>query len=145
MVTRNAAAIRFTETEVRPMGRATRGVRGMRVKAADEIVGVEMVREGVDMLVMTEQGQGKKTPIASYPKHHRHGGGVKTANITAKTGKIVAAKAMSDEIEELLCISRGGQMIRIEASAVPRLSRATQGVRIMRLSEGDALANVSTV
>lgn len=145
MVTKDASAIRFSEDEVRSMGRATRGVRGMRVKAKDEIVGVEVVIEGVDLLVVTEQGIGKRTPIVNYPKHHRFGGGVKTASITAKTGKLVAARAITAETSDLLFSSSHGQVIRIAAGVVPKLSRATQGVRLMRLNDGDKLATVTIV
>lgn len=143
MATKEGAAIRFPESEVRPMGRATRGVQGMRVKKTDEIVGVEVVKKDIDLLVVTEQGLGKKTPIINYPKHHRRGGGVKTAKITSKTGKLVTASALSQEAEELLFSSMKGQVIRIPASSVPGLSRATQGVRLMRLASGDTLATVT--
>ena len=145
MVTMNGLAIRFTEEEVRSMGRASRGVQGMRVKKGDEIVGVEVVKEGVDLLVVSEQGLGKRTPISSYPKHHRRGGGVKTANVTSKTGTLVAARGITDEVEELLFSSRNGQIIRIGIDAVPQLSRATQGVRLMRIDEGDMVAAVATI
>ncbi len=145
MVTQDGSAIRFSETEVRSMGRATRGVRGMRVRAGDEIVGLEIVAPAVDLLVVSEQGIGKRTPITSYPKHHRHGSGVKTASRTAKTGKLVTARAIDSEDKELLFSTEGGQVIRIETANVPSLSRATQGVRLMRVDTGDKLATVTVL
>ena len=144
MVTTQGQAIRFSEGEVRPMGRATRGVKGMKVKKDDEIVGVEVVRKDVDMLTVSEYGLGKRTAITDYPKHHRHGSGVKTAKITSKTGRLVAAVALSPEAAELIFSSSNGQVIRISVSDVPQLSRATQGVRLMRLDEGDSLATVTS-
>lgn len=145
MVTKDGLAIRFTESEVRAMGRATRGVQGMRVKRGDEIVGVEVVRKDVDLLVVTEQGLGKRTPIMNYPKHHRRGGGVKAARITAKTGTVICARAIEPDTEELLFSSQQGQVIRIPVGSVPQLSRATQGVRLMRFQSGDTLATVTGI
>jgi DNA gyrase subunit A len=145
MVTKQGKAIRFPEGDVRPMGRATRGVNGMRVKKDDEIVGVEVVVKGVDLLTVSEFGLGKKTPIDSYPKQKRHGSGVLTAKVTSKTGSLVAAVAMTEETSELLFGSSTGQVIKIEADGVPSLSRATQGVRLMRMADGDTLATVTAL
>ena len=125
------------------MGRAARGVQGMRVKQKDELIGMEVVEADRDLLVVSERGIGKRTPITNYPKHRRRGGGVKTANITAKTGPLVTARAIGAETEELVFSSGGGQVIRIPASTVPQLSRATQGVRLMRLSGDDTVATVT--
>ncbi len=144
MVTRQGKAIRFAEGEVRPMGRASRGVSGMRVKQDDAIVGVEVVRKGVDLLVVSEQGIGKRTAITGYPRHRRRGGGVKTANITKKTGPLVTARAITPDIKNVLISAVSGQVIQIPVSDVPQLSRATQGVWIMRLREGDRVATVAT-
>jgi DNA gyrase subunit A len=145
MVTRDGKAIRFPEKEVRPMGRPARGVQGMRVGPGDELVGMEVVEKGVDLLTVSEKGIGKRTAITDYPRHHRRGGGVKTANVTAKTGKLVSARAIGGDAKELLFSSTAGQVIRIPAKDVPRLSRATQGVRLMRLGQTDHLATVATV
>ncbi|MSU76319.1 DNA gyrase subunit A [Patescibacteria group bacterium] len=145
MVTREGKAIRFPEKEVRSMGRAARGVAGMRIAKGDELVGMEVVEKGVDLLTVSEQGLGKRTAITDYPTHHRRGSGVKTANITKKTGLLVTARAVSSDAKELLFCSRGGQVIRIGIDDVPKLSRATQGVRLMRLADGDVLATVATV
>ncbi|MEX2043483.1 MAG: DNA gyrase subunit A [Patescibacteria group bacterium] len=144
MVTSHGKAIRFAEKEVRPMGRASRGVTGMRVKKDDEIVGVELARKGVDLLVVSGQGLGKRTAITDYPRHKRRGGGVKTANITKKTGLLVSARAILPDTENVLIAAASGQVIRIAVQDVPRLSRATQGVRIMRLGDGDRVATVAT-
>ena len=145
MVTAGGKAIRFSEKEVRPMGRPARGVAGMRVAKGDELVGMAVVEKGVDLLTVSEQGLGKRTAITGYPTHHRNVSGVKTANITKKTGPLVTARAIRPENKELLFCSEGGQVIKIETAAVPQLSRATQGVRLMRLADGDTLATVATV
>ncbi len=145
MVTKEGSAIRFTETEARPMGRATRGVQGMRVKKSDEIVGVEVVKPKLDLLVVTDQGIGKRTVLESYPRQHRNGGGVKTARVTSKTGTLVAARAITDDTTELLFSSSAGQVIRIPLESVPQLSRATQGVRLMRLDKGDQVATIAAL
>ncbi|HEY8109155.1 MAG TPA: DNA gyrase subunit A [Patescibacteria group bacterium] len=144
MVTARGKAIRFAEKEVRPMGRASRGVGGMRVKKDDQIVGVEVVRKDVDLLTVSEQGLGKRTAITDYPRHKRRGGGVKTANVTKKTGPLVSARAIMPDNENILIAAASGQVIRISVKDVPRLSRATQGVRIMRLGNGDRVATVAT-
>ena len=145
MVTKQGSAIRFSESEVRPMGRTARGVQGMRVKVDDELIGMEVVAKDRDLLVVSEAGLGKRTPIDNYPKHRRRGGGVKTAKVTAKTGPLVTARAIGPETEELVFSSAGGQVIRIPATAVPKLSRATQGVRLMRLHGEDCVATVTTL
>ncbi len=145
MVTAGGKAIRFAEKEVRPMGRPARGVSGMRVAKGDQLVGMSVVEEGVDLLTVSEQGLGKRTKITDYPTHHRNVSGVKTANVTAKTGPLVTARAIRPEHKGLLFSSQSGQVIRIDVSDVPQLSRATQGLRLMRLGEGDTLVAVATV
>ena len=143
LVTTLGSAIRFPEKEVRAMGRAARGVRGMRIKAEDELVGMEVVVDNTELLVVTELGTGKRTPITGYPQHHRHGGGVKTAKVTAKTGNLVAARAVTADTKEVLFSTQNGQVIRIPIASVSQLSRATQGVRLMRVDAGDKLATVT--
>ncbi|MDP9212001.1 MAG: DNA gyrase subunit A [bacterium] len=144
MATAQGKAIRFAEKEVRPMGRASRGVSGMRVKQGDEIVGVELVHKDVDLLVVSEKGIGKRAPITGYPRHRRRGSGVKTATITKKTGLLVSARAIKPGTENVLISAASGQVIRIPVESVPRLSRATQGVWIMRLGENDRVVTVAT-
>ncbi len=144
MATAQGKAIRFAEKEVRPMGRASRGVSGMRVKQGDEIVGVELVYKDVDLLVVSEKGIGKRTAITGYPRHKRRGSGVKTANITKKTGLLVSARAIKPGTENVLIASASGQVIRISVEDVPQLSRATQGVWIMRLGPDDRVVTVAT-
>jgi DNA gyrase subunit A len=145
MVTAGGKAIRFAEKEARPMGRPARGVSGMRVAKGDQLVGMEVVEKDVDLLTVSEQGLGKRTKITDYPTHHRNVSGVKTANVTAKTGPLVTARAIRPDDKELLFCSEGGQVIKIETKDVPQLSRATQGVRLMKMGEGDTLATVATV
>jgi len=138
LVTRAGQAIRFSETNVRPMGRAAAGVRGMRLKNKDEVVAMHVVPPGVakqqQVLVITEQGFGKRTPLAAYRLQGRGGSGIKTAKVTAKTGPVVNA-ALIDKTSlaatNVLVISEKGQVIRVEVSAVSEQSRDTQGVRIM--------------
>jgi DNA gyrase subunit A len=117
----------------------------MRVAKGDQLVGMEVVEKDVDLLTVSEQGLGKRTKITDYPTHHRNVSGVKTANVTAKTGPLVTARAIRPDDKELLFCSEGGQVIKIETKDVPQLSRATQGVRLMKMGEGDTLATVATV
>ena len=138
LVTRAGQAIRFSETNVRPLGRAAAGVRGMRLRNKDEVVAMHVVPPGVakqqQVLVITEQGFGKRTPLAAYRLQGRGGSGIKTAKVTAKTGPVVNA-ALIDKTSlaatNVLVISEKGQVIRVEVSAVSEQSRDTQGVRIM--------------
>lgn len=145
MVTAGGKAIRFAEKETRPMGRPARGVSGMRVAKGDQLVGMEVVEKDVDLLTVSQQGMGKRTKITDYPTHHRNVSGVKTANVTDKTGPLVTARAIRPDDKELLFCSEGGQVIKIETKDVPQLSRATQGVRLMKLGDGDVLVTVATV
>ncbi len=134
-------AIRFEEKRLRPMGRAASGVRGMKLKSGDYIVGMEVVstsrqlRKEQKLLVITENGFGKMTPLQSYRLQGRAGTGIKTAKITDKTGKIVGGKIITQNKGELLLVSEFGQVIRLPLQSVPQMSRSTQGVRLMRFKE----------
>lgn len=149
LVTRAGQAVRFSENNVRPMGRVAAGVRGIRLKKNDEVVAMHVVSakqaEGQQVLVITEAGYGKRTPLTEYRQQQRGGSGIKTGKVTAKTGPIVGAVVLPtktiDDID-LFIISEKGQVIRIEASSLSELGRATQGVRVMRPS--DASGTVST-
>ncbi len=138
LVTRAGQAIRFSETNVRPLGRAAAGVRGIRLRSKDEVVAMHVVPPGVakqqQILVITEQGFGKRTPLTAYRLQGRGGSGIKTARVTAKTGPVVNA-ALVDQTSlsatNVLVISEKGQVIRVEVSAISEQSRDTQGVKIM--------------
>ncbi len=156
LVTAGGQAIRFSEKGVRPMGRVASGVRGIRLKGNDEVVGMDVVRAQTSgrvgsglqagkkgkaqphLLVVMEHGFGKRTPIDEYKLQGRGGSGIKTANVTKKTGKVVASRLLeAEDARDLLVISVGGQVIRTRLSSVSVLGRATQGVRIMRFKEED--------
>lgn len=144
--TNSGQAIRFHEDDARPMGRAARGVRGMRLRPGDKVVGMDIAGAGEDaernLLVISEHGYGKQTKVSQFPSHKRGGVGIKAAVVTAKTGKIVTVRSISKDMSEVLMISSGGQTIRVGLNDIPTLSRTTQGVRIMRLKDDDGVASL---
>ena len=147
MATHNGQAICFAETDVRPMGREAVGVRGIRLKDGDWVVGAEIAQPDADVLSITENGYGKRTPAADYIRggeepQHRGGSGMKNYNITDKTGPVAAVKVVQ-ESDDVLVVSDDGVIIRMEAAGISELGRATQGVRIMRLSEGARVISVA--
>ena len=136
VVTRGGMAIRFDENDVRPMGRTAAGVRAIRLKEGDEVVAaVRATDEDAAVLTVTENGYGKRTRIGEYSVQNRGGQGLKTYQITQKTGEIVGAKKVTGE-EDILLVSDDGTIIRMEAGGISLLGRATQGVRLMRPAEG---------
>ncbi len=139
-------AIRFSEVDARPMGRAARGVRGVRLRPNDRVVGMDIVRnnEG-NLVVISESGYGKITKAAHFPAHKRGGVGIKAAIVTAKTGPIVAVRSLEPDTNELLLISSKGQAIRVGLKDIPTLGRTTQGVRVMRTGEGDKVSSFGFV
>lgn len=151
LVTSLGQAIRFKEKDVRAMGRAAAGVRGIRLKGKDEIVGMDVITnqrsktKDQKLLIVTENGFGKKTALKFYKIQRRGGSGIKTAKITSKNGRIVFAKILDEGIEELIVISRKGQVIRVETKTISEQGRATQGVRVMRLRVGDKVASVAYI
>ena len=139
-------AIRFKERDARPMGRGAKGTRGMRLKSKDEIVGMDIISASggkKEILSVSQLGYGKKTLINQYKVQKRGGSGVKTCKVTPKTGNLVSAQVVDEGEGELIAISKKGQVIRAPLSQIPSLSRATQGVRIMRVAPGDAVASVT--
>lgn len=139
-------AVRFNEAEVRAMGRSARGVRGMRLRPKDEIVGMDVVTDPEQkLLVVSANGYGKATLVSNFPQHKRGGVGIKVAAVTAKTGPIVAVHTLDPLAKEAIMMSTKGQAIRVATSEIPTLGRATQGVRIMKLSTGDAVASIGIV
>lgn len=136
-------AIRFNEKDARPMGRAARGVRGVRLRTNDNVVGMDIVSDdGRSLLVVSQNGYGKATKVANFPAHKRGGIGIKAAVVTTKTGPIVAVRTLEENASEVLMISNRGQAIRVGLKDIPTLGRTTQGVRIMKLGEGDAVSSL---
>ena len=147
MATHNGQAICFAETDVRAMGREAVGVRGIRLKDGDWVVGAEIAQPDASVLSITERGYGKRTPASEYIRggeepQHRGGSGMKNYNITDKTGPVAAVKVVQDS-DDVLVVSDDGVIIRMEAAGISELGRATQGVRIMRLSEGARVISVA--
>ena len=140
----NGRMIRFNENEIRVMGRTASGVKGIELSNDCFCVGSEIAKEGQDILVVTEKGYGKRTDVNEYRLTHRGSKGVKTLNITDKNGTIVAFKTVTDD-KDLMIITDQGIVIRILADKVSRMSRVTQGVRLMNLREGQKVATVSVV
>ncbi|MFA5232257.1 MAG: DNA gyrase subunit A [Candidatus Paceibacterota bacterium] len=141
MATKHGQSIRFSEKEARAMGRTAAGIKGIRLRKGDEVIGMEVVKkeklkEKEYLLVLTENGFGKRTVLSEYKKQGRGGTGVKTAKITSKTGELAKIEIIENQ-EDLIVISKKGQVIRTKLSSVPKLGRDTQGVRIMRMKEGD--------
>jgi len=174
LVTKKGQSIRFKEKDIRPMGRAAAGVRGIRLRKGDEVIGMEIIKSKTEsrsggtkrrgkpllspslrlgkvkkrtspvkqyLLVIMEAGYGKRTDLREYKLQKRGGMGIKTAKITSKTGQISASKILTDE-KDLIVISQKAQVIRTKVSQISKLSRATQGVRIMRLGQGDKVASI---
>jgi DNA gyrase subunit A len=139
-------AIRFNEQDARPMGRSARGVRGVRLRPNDRVVGMDILAgsEG-NLLVISELGYGKITKSSNFPCHKRGGVGIKAAVVTAKTGPIITVRSLNSDTAEILLISSKGQAIRVGLKDIPTLGRTTQGVRIMRMSDGDAVSSMGFV
>jgi DNA gyrase subunit A len=144
MITAGGQAVRFTVKELRAASRISGGVRGIRLAADDTLVSLNIATAGAELLVVTEHGYGKRTPIDEYPRHNRGGGGVLTARLTEKTGKIAAARVITGYDSDLMIVSAGGVVIRVDVSAIRMLSRTTQGTLIQHLAEGDIVVAVST-
>ena len=151
LTTKSGKSIRFKEQDIRSMGRSTAGVRGIRLGKGDEVVGMDVIENSkfkiknskFYLLVVMDNGYGKRTSIDQYRIQSRGGSGIKTANITSKTGNIVLATILEDSVteEDLIVISQKGQVIRTPTRSISVLGRATQGVRIMRLGPGDKVAS----
>lgn len=138
-------AIRFQESDARAMGRNARGVRGIRLRPDDVVVGMDVVRPESNIFVISEKGYGKRTKIAQFSCHKRGGVGIRSAVVNKKTGNLVSVKSLTDETPEIIIISNEGQTIRLGLKDIPALGRTTQGVRIMRLADDDSVASVALV
>jgi DNA gyrase subunit A len=144
MISRSGQAIRFAEKDVRPMGRATAGVQGMRLRKDDEVISLHAAQDDDDLLVVTEQGYGKRTPVREYPRKGRGGLGVKTVQLTDAKGHLAGARIVRDGYQ-LMLISTGGTVIRMSVDEIKRLGRATQGVIVVRLREGEMVSSLAPV
>jgi len=148
-VTSQGQAIRFSEKDARPLGRATAGMHGIRLHAGDEVIAMDIISAAAakdpntKFLVIMENGFGKKTFIKLYKKQNRAGSGVKTAKVTPKTGKIVSAFVLTPDVKEMIAISKKGVVIRTDIESISTVSRVTQGVRIMRVEPGDKVVSAT--
>ncbi len=148
LVTEMGQSIRFTLDDVRAMGRTAAGVRGMRLREGDFVVGTGVIRaSGGDreLLVISENGYGKRTKLEEHKLQKRGGSGIKTFNVTEKTGKLIGARITYDDVKEMIAMSKQSQVIRTKLDDIPILGRATQGVRIMKLKEGDKVASFTLI
>ena len=128
------------------MGRAARGVRGVRLRPNDTVVGMDIVcTDDQALLVISQNGYGKITKAAHFPSHKRGGVGIKAAVVTGKTGPIITVQTLEADANEALLISKNGQMIRVALKGIPTLGRTTQGVRIMRLGDNDTVSSIGIV
>jgi DNA gyrase subunit A len=139
-------AIRFQEKDARPMGRVSRGVRGIRLRAGDEVIGMDTVKKDSSIFVISKFGYGKRTKIEQFTPHARGGVGIRSAVVNTKTGNLIGVKTLSDDdSQEVIIISGQGQTIRLGLKNTPLLGRATQGVRIMRLNGNDEVVSLALV
>ncbi|MBW6431613.1 DNA gyrase subunit A [Patescibacteria group bacterium] len=145
MVTEDSQAIRFNEKEIRPMGRSARGVRGMRLRKGDRVIGMDSASPKDEVVVIMENGYGKRTDVRNFASHHRGGMGVKAGKVTPKTGKTVGIQIVESGEDDLVVISNKGTIIRTPIKNISKMGRATQGVRIMKIGEGDKVASVASI
>ncbi|HOK00599.1 MAG TPA: DNA gyrase subunit A [Candidatus Pacearchaeota archaeon] len=155
ITTKKGQAIRFKEKEIREMGRPASGIRGINLRKGDKVAGMDIIKTSNQkdknqklqqyLLVVMENGYGKKTDIKEYRLQKRGGTGIKTANITSKTGEIIYSTILTGDEEDLIVISQKGHVIRTNISSIPKLSRATQGVRIMKLDDNDKVASATCI
>ncbi len=145
LATSQGQAIRFKESDVREMGRNASGVTGMKIDKGDFIISADIVKKDVKeahLLVISANGYGKKTDVGEYKTQKRAGSGIITMKVTTKTGQLIGAKVVTAEQEELVAISKKSQVIRVDIKEIPSLGRQTQGVRVMKLHEGDSIASM---
>ena len=144
IATRNGQAARFTEREVRPMGRDTMGVTGIRLKGDDEVIGMQVIHDLTQqLLVVTEQGFGKRTDVSDFPVKHRATGGVIANSLNADTGKVAAVRLVGREDEEVMLITDGGTILRTQVASVNSYRRASRGVTVMKPAEDDRITSIS--
>ena len=144
MVSSSGKAIKWDESEARPMGRDTTGVKGMTTTKDARVLGMEIAHDGSELFVITENGYGKRTPISEYPEHHRGGQGVFTIQMTEKKGLLAGMKIIQPG-QELMIISEEGVLIRVKSGDISQLGRATQGIKVMNVSDSDRVTAVARV
>jgi len=147
LVTKKGKSIRFHEQDARAMGRSARGVTGIKLKTDDEVVSMDIIKDDqAKMMVVMENGLGKLTELNKYRTQKRGGTGVKTANVTSKTGRVIGAVVInSDCVDDLLLISKNGQVLRLNVKNIPTMGRSTQGVYIMRMNDDDKVSSISMI
>jgi DNA gyrase subunit A len=150
LITVQGQSIRFKESDVRPMSRAAAGVKGINLKGNDKLVRMDVIskkeeKKGQKVLIITENGFGKKTDLKNYKRQKRSGFGIKTAKLTSKTGNIVASQVLKPDQEDLIAISKKGQVIKTKLKSIATLSRATQGVKIMKMNRGDKVVSIACI
>jgi DNA gyrase subunit A len=143
--TSQGQAIRFHEKDARPMGRVSRGVRGIRLRAGDQVIGMDIVEDESFIFVISEFGYGKRTKVNQFTAHKRGGVGIRSAVVNKKTGPLIGVKSLTGTDQEVIIISANGQTIRLGLKNIPQLGRATQGVRIMRLNDRDRVVSLALV
>ncbi len=145
IATRDGQSIRFEESDVREMGRNAVGVRVIKLGKGDVVISADVVSKDAKnpaFFVMGENGYGKKTALEEYKTQNRGGSGILTMNVTSKTGPLMAARVVTDDVEEIVAMSKKSQVIRVDVKEIPMLGRSTQGVRVMKLRDGDSLASL---
>jgi len=149
MLTKNGKSIKFPEANVRPMGRATTGVRGIKLAKDDEVIGMEVFpkeKDGRFILTVSNNGLGKRTRVDLFPTQKRGGSGVKAVTISTKTGALASAIMVNEIISQIIITSKNGQVVKLSMKDIPELGRATQGVILMRFAKsGDNVAAISTL
>jgi DNA gyrase subunit A len=144
--TSQGQAIRFHERDARPLGRVSRGVRGIRLRKDDHVIGMDIVEENSSIFVISKFGYGKQTKVSQFTPHARGGVGIRSAVVNSKTGELIGVKTLGiEDTQEVIIISQQGQTIRLGIKDIPSIGRATQGVRIMRLNDGDAVVSLALV
>ncbi|MDQ5825033.1 MAG: DNA gyrase subunit A [Chloroflexota bacterium] len=146
VATRKGQAVRFSETEVRPMGRVAAGVSAIRIGKGDEVVGMDVVRPDskASLLIVSKKGMGKRTLVKGFPRHHRAGGGVRSMILTEKSGEVAIARMVFPD-DDLVVISTNGQVIRMFADSIPHYGRSAQGVTIMNMKGKDEVASIARI
>ncbi len=144
IATKKGVAVKFDEKDVRPMGRGATGVKGITLEKGDEVIGLEVAMEIGDLLTVTENGYGKRTPITEYRLIRRGGKGVINIQTTERNGNVVGIKTVMEK-DEIMCISEKGVIIRMPVTDISKIGRNTQGVRIMKMREGDRVTTLARV
>ena len=144
MGTAHGMSIRFSEGNVRSMGRSATGVKGITLDDQDAVIGMDVVDTDLDVLIVTAKGYGKRTPVSDYRMQTRGGKGIKTINVTEKNGAVVSLKMVKTE-EDLMIITSSGTLIRMSMDGISTMGRYTQGVKLIHIREDDAVATVSRI